>query len=263
MNGEATVVMLFLTVRVFLFGGIMLAFPRISRKGLMFGTYLGEEQAEDTRRELLRSWDKGTALIMAVTLMVGWGIGLAGWPVTGNLTGTAVLLIPFLPLYVWMYRKAQRLAPPDAARQAMRSAASLEVDETRGSGFAVLALTVCVVASLALVGYTALSFQTMPDRIPTMANLWGYGERLTEKSLLTVVLVPTFNLVFAPAFALMALLITRSKRSLRGGSGGRSAQAQETFRVAMSLRARCDGAGHVLMDGRHVDGDDQGLAGPS
>ena len=235
MNGEAAVVMGFFTFRVFLVGTIFLVFPRISRKGLMFGAYLGEEQAKGpARSQLLRSWDRGCNLIMVVALIVGWSIGLSGRWIPGNLIGTVVLLVPLFPLYVWTHQKARGLASPDAARQASRSSATLQVDEKQGDGFAALALVLCTVASLALVTYATLAFQAMPDRIPTLGNLFGYGEEFTDKSLVSVLLVPSFNLVFAPFFALMALLITGAKRSLRGGSGGRSDQAQDTFRLAAS-----------------------------
>ena len=235
MNGEAGAVMAFFTVRVFLVGIIALVFPRISRKGLMFGAYLGEKQgAGPARRQLLRVWDKGCALILLVSLIVGWSIGLSGRWIAGNLIGTAVLLTSFIPLYVMTHRLARGLASPDAARQASMSSATLDVDENRGSGFAGIALALCVVAALALVTHATIAYEAMPDRIPTMGNLFGYGEEITDKSLSSVLLVPSFNLVFAPFFALMALLIARAKRSVRGGSGGRSEQAQDRFRVAMS-----------------------------
>jgi uncharacterized membrane protein len=235
MNEEAAVVMAFFTFRVFLVGTIFFVFPRISRKGLMFGTYLGEDRAEGSaRRQLLRTWDRGCALILVVSLIVGWSIGLSGRWIPGNLIGTAVLLLSFIPLYIETHRKALRFASPDAVRQASRSSATLQVDETRGDRFATLALALCIVAALALVTHATLAFQAMPDRIPTLGSLFGYGEELTDKSLVTVLLVPSFNLVFAPFFALMALLVARAKRSVRGGSGGRSDQAQDRFRVAMS-----------------------------
>jgi uncharacterized membrane protein len=234
MNDGGAVVMTFFMVRVLVVGAIMYAFPRIARKGLMFGVYLGEERAESSRQELLRSWDTGSALIILVALTVGWSIGLTGRWVPGNLIGTVFLLVPFVPLYFWVYAKARRLAPPAAARQALTSAASLSVDENRGQGLALLSLGACFVVSLAFFGYAIVSFQTMPDRIPTLANLWGYGEELTDKSLVSVILIPAFSLVFSTSFAGMAMLVARSKRSVRGGSGGRSAEAQDTFRVAMS-----------------------------
>jgi uncharacterized membrane protein len=234
MNEEAAVVMTFFMVRVGVVGAIMFAFPRIARKGLLFGTYLGEDRADRTRRQLLRSWDRGSALILLVAVIIGWSIGSTGRWVAGNLIGTVFLLVPFIPLYFRVHAKARVLAPPEAARQATKSAASLAVDESRGEGFAVLALAVCFGASVALVGYAIVAYQSMPDRIATIANLWGIGDALTAKSLVSVTLFPAFNLVFAPSFAAMALLIAQSKRSVRGGSGGRSLQAQDRFRVANS-----------------------------
>jgi len=108
------------------------------------------------------------------------------------------------------------------------------VDTARGESIALLALIASLVASLSLVSYAIVSFQSMPDQIPTLANLWGFGEAITEKSLVSVVLIPSFNLVFAPFFAVMALLVAQAKRSVRSGSGGRSTQAQAPFRVAFS-----------------------------
>jgi len=235
MNEEAVVINLFFTVRVFLVGGILLAFPRISRKGLMFGTYLGEEEVEGAAAgRLMRSWDIGCAIVMIVSLLVGWGISLSGQPLRGNLTGTVVLLLISPVLYVWMYRKARRLAAPGVARQAMTSSASLEVDESRGDGFARFALAVCLLTALASAAHATMSYETMPDRIPTLANLFDFGDELAEKSVVPVLLVPSFNLVFSPFYALLALLVVRAKRSLRGGTGGRSAQAQDAFRIAYS-----------------------------
>ena len=90
MNAEAAVVMGFFTFRVFLVTTIFLVFPRISRKGLMFGTYLGEERAKGSaRHQLLRFWDRGCNLILLVSLSVGWSIGLTGRWIPGNLIGTA------------------------------------------------------------------------------------------------------------------------------------------------------------------------------
>lgn len=232
---EAAVVNAFFTFRVFLVGGILLAFPRISRKGLMFGTYLGEEEVDGTAAgKLMRSWDIGCAMVMLVSLLVGWSISLGGQPVRGNLTGTAVLLLLSPLLYLWMYQKARALAPPTVERQAMRASASLDVDEARGDGFAKLALAACLVTALASAVHATRSYEAMPDLIPTLANLLGFGDELVQKSLAAVVLLPSINLVMGSFFALMGLLIVGAKRSLRGGSGGRSAEAQEAFRIAFS-----------------------------
>jgi len=108
------------------------------------------------------------------------------------------------------------------------------VDKSRGDRFAKLALVICLLTALGSAAYATLSYQALPDRIPTLANLSGFGDELADKSFVAVLLVPSFNLVFSVFFALMALLVARAKLSLRGGTGGRSAQAQDSFRLAYS-----------------------------
>ena len=91
---EAVFVNLALTVRVLIVGGFLLFLPRVTRLGLLFGAYVGESSAEgDAARRLSRSWYRGCVVLMVVSLMVGYGISLAGRPVAGNFTGTAVLLL--------------------------------------------------------------------------------------------------------------------------------------------------------------------------
>jgi uncharacterized membrane protein len=46
--------------------------------------------------------------------------------------------------------------------------------------------------------------------------------------------VPSVNLLLSPVVALMALLTASAKRSVRGGSGGRSVEAQDAFRAAIT-----------------------------
>jgi len=84
-----------------------------------------------------------------------------------------VLVFPLVPLYFWMHGQVRRLVPVAAARESGASAASLEVDEGEGGGFALFALVVCLVAAVGLIGCAIVSFRAMPDRIPTLANLWG------------------------------------------------------------------------------------------
>ncbi len=114
---EAVVVNLFLTVRVLVVGGALLVLPRITRKGLLFGAYVGESLVErDAARRLRGRWNRGCVILMALSLLVGLAISWAGRPVAGNLTGTAVLLLGGLGLYLHFYFRARRLVPPAGGR---------------------------------------------------------------------------------------------------------------------------------------------------
>jgi uncharacterized membrane protein len=233
MDAEAAVVNLFFTFRVCLVGGILLVFPRITRKGLLFGIYVGEAIAEgDAARSLRRSWDLGVFKLMGLAFFVGWGISLAGWPVTGNLTGTAVLLLTSPVWYLRTHGKARKLAPPSAERQARRVTAPLSIDESKGEGFAKLVLAICLLTGFAIAAYVIVNYEALPDRVPTFSNLLGLTDHLADKSIVAALFIPSLNLVSSSGFAMAGLLIARAKRSVRGGSGGRSVEAQDAFRVA-------------------------------
>jgi len=215
---EATVINLFTVLRVLVIVGFMLILPLITRKGLLFGAYVGEEFVEgDAARGLVRRWNLGCLMLIAVSLVIGLGISLAGWPVTGNLTATAFVVLAGLALYLRTHYAAKAMAPPATTRQAELSTAPLDLGEPKGATLAKVALGVCLLAGIATVVYAMLAYEAMPDR-----------------SVTSVMLVPSFNLVFCPFLALMALLTTRAKRSVRAGSGGRSIEAQDAFRAAIA-----------------------------
>jgi hypothetical protein len=219
---EATVVSLFFTVRVFIVGGILLILPSIMRKGLLFGAYIGETTADqNAARQLRDGWYIGCVILMVLSLLVGLGIAVAGWPVTGNLTGTAFLLTGAGVLYLRWYSKARKLAPPLAADQAEKAVAPLVPGEPKGAGLAKVALGACLLASLATYAYAVGSYQDMLAFAPVYARTAFYK----------IILLPSVNLAVSPFYALLALLTANAKRSLRGGSGGGSLEAQDAFRT--------------------------------
>jgi len=217
--GEAIVVNLALTFRVLIVGGFLLLLPRITRKGLLFGTYVGEASADrDAARTILGDWSRGCVILMLLSLFVGYALSLAGMPVIGNFTGTIVLLIGALVLYVLTYRRARALAPQGVDRQAHTSVAPLVGGEPLGKGFAKLALGICL----------AVSGVTFVFAIVNSEGSW------LDTSFVTTMFLPSFNLVISPFLALLALLTADAKLSVRGGPGGRSIEAQLAFRTAMT-----------------------------
>jgi uncharacterized membrane protein len=242
---EAIVVNLFLWVRVFLVGGIFIMFPRITRKGLFFGVYMGEEFGEgEAARAVLRAWNRGCVMVMASALLIGLIGTAAGNAVAGILTGTAFLLLALTGLYFRSYSRVKAMWRPDVQGQSGRATATLQIGNPKGETFAKVTLVICLVVALATVLYALLSYPSMGDRMPTLWSLIGGAEGTTEITYLTVLYVPSWNLVLAPLYALLALILSTAKRSLREGSGRRSAEAQDAFR---GLTAKIFAVGALLI----------------
>ncbi len=110
---EAAVVNVFTILRALLLGGILFIFPHITRKGLLFGLYIGEKASgENPAGSLLRRWNRDCVLLTVVALIIGLGISVLGRPVTGNLTCTVIMLLAFPVQYLRYHFEARRLAPP-------------------------------------------------------------------------------------------------------------------------------------------------------
>jgi uncharacterized membrane protein len=216
--GEAIVVNLFLTIRVLLVGGFLLILPRITRKGLLIGTYVGEDSADqEAGGEILSSWSRGCIFLMGLSLVVGYTLSLAGFAVAGNLTGTSVLLVGALVHYLRIHHRTRALAPQTSGSQAHTAVAPLVGGEPRGKNFAWLALGICLLVSPATFVFAFVTSE---------------GHWLSD-GFLTTMFLPSLNLLMSPFFALLALLTADAKISARGGSGGSSIEAQSAFRAEM------------------------------
>lgn len=232
---EAAIINLFTVFRVLLVGGIFALIPLVTRKGLLFGVYVGETFADgEVARRLVRRWYLGCLLLVALSLAVGLGVSLAGRPIAGNVAATVVLLVGCLGLYLSMYYAARAAVPPAVTRQASTAIAPLDDGEPAGALLAKVVLGVTLAAGLATVVYATVSYEAMPDRVPTHFGLSGEPDAWTDKSVVSAMLLPTGTLVLSPFLALMALLTANAKRSVRGGSGGRSLEAQTAFRAAIA-----------------------------
>jgi uncharacterized membrane protein len=127
-----------------------------------------------------------------------------------------------------VYSKARNLVTPTAEGQAEIAVASLEIRSTKEAGFTKLVLAVCIVTGLVAVAYAVVAYFEMPSMVPPISD----SGVMHEKSIITFIIVPLFNLVLSPFLALIAVLAVGAKRSLRGGAGGYSKKAQDAFRVA-------------------------------
>jgi len=169
-----------------------------------------------------------------VCLVVGLLVSRTVSPLAGDLTATAIFGLSGLGLYLHMYYAARALAPPAAMERAEQATATLEVDEPQGSALARFALVACILAGVATVSYAMWSYEALPQRVPTHFDPAGEPDAWSDRSVASVMLLPTMNLVLCPFLAVLGWLTARAKRSVRGGTGGRSLLAQTAFRAATS-----------------------------
>jgi uncharacterized membrane protein len=229
---EAMYVNFFTVLRAVLIGGILLIIPHITRKGLLFGTYVGEELAAGGEaRSLKRRWYRGCVLLILLAAASGLLISYLGSPIAGNLTCAAILVLVGPILYFRLHFASRKLVPPAAVRQGASAAAPLAVEDPRGATFAKITMAICILIGLAAVVYAWMSYGSIHLQLPILSDQTGEesGEHFTR-----VMLAPVMDLLIPPFFALLALLTANAKHSIRGGSGGRSVEAQSAFRTAMT-----------------------------
>ncbi|MBY8342093.1 sensor histidine kinase [Streptomyces spinosirectus] len=124
-----------------------------------------------------RLWDTYFALIWLATLAFVLGTGQPGWPV--RLTAAA-LLLPLIPLYVWVGRPLLRGDPP-TERQAL---------------LYLLAMTALFLPSAILVGETrVMTFALVPQCFMTLRMRWA----ITVVAVLNVVPVVGWALLWWPS----------------------------------------------------------------
>ncbi|MCP3978401.1 MAG: DUF1648 domain-containing protein [bacterium] len=232
---EATMVNVFTVFRVLLVGCIFLVIPLVTRKGLLFGVYVGESVAQgNAARALVHRWYRAMLLLMALALFVGLGISQSGRSLAGDLTATAILVGGGIAFYLRLHYAARTLVPPEASRPAEVAVASLQAGEPKGAALAKVAIALTLIAAIGSVVYATVSYESMPERVPTHFGISGEPDAWSDKSITSVMVLPLMNLVVCPFIALMALLVSRAKRSVRGGSGGGSIEAQDAFRGAVA-----------------------------
>lgn len=228
---ESGVVNLFFFVRVLLVGGIAMWFPRITRKGLFFGVYLGEAFFDgDGRRPILRTWDRGVWVLMCLALGTGLVFTAAGRAVAGNLTGTVLLLTGVGVWYVITHRRVSALPRPAMSSSAATATAALLPDAHGAERWTRNALVLVVAVSLATGVFTVLQFEKIPDQVPWLPFPFHGGEGPFQKSWIAVLYPSAGNLILSSMFGFFGLMTATAKRSLRASGTEASLEAQNAFR---------------------------------
>jgi uncharacterized membrane protein len=218
-----------------LIGGLPLLYPRIARRGLLFGVYVGEEcwNGEEARR-ITRAWQIG--MVLWSLAGAGLGIGFFLWYRSAIAMAIVMTVLPLalsvgaLILYLWAYLRARALAAPGVPPPA----ATILTAPEAPSMLPAIVIVVGILCGIYAVSYAALHYAELPARVPTHFGPSGRPDAWRPKSFWTVMLLPLLTLIMGSGLGMMALLISRAKRALRFPKTQISAEAQMRFRKAFT-----------------------------
>jgi uncharacterized membrane protein len=229
---EARILFIVMLVETLFIGGISLLYPRIARKGLLFGVYVGEELFEgEAARRITRSWYRG--MIAAILLSVAAGITLAGTAPEPLMAVAPIflLLLAFMVLYLWAYFQARAIAPSGPPPAAVAPAVAAPAASALLPAMTLIVGVACGVVAIA---YAWAHYPALPDSVPTHFGPSGRPDAWRAKSFFTVMLLPIMTLVLGTVLGGVAWLTAHAKRALRRSDEGASLDAQMRFRRAMT-----------------------------
>lgn len=214
-------------------GFIGIALPRIARRGLLFGVYVGEEASDgDAARAVRRSWTAAIAAATIVCVAAGALLAARG----------AVLLLVLIPELALLAIGALLYVRAHRAARVISGAGSLETapphPEIQVAPAPVLlpwlVIALSLVAGTALIASAASHYDELPARIPIHFDASGKADGFTAKSPGAVFALPAMTALMGLFTGGLALLIARVRPALRAKDGGTSIQAQTRFRAATS-----------------------------
>jgi len=230
---EARAIWVIFVLEILVAAGFMLIIPLITRRGLLFGIYVGEEQWEgEEARRITRGWYLRMAAALVLSLLVGTVLATAvpAAPVLAALS-VFVFLAASLVCYLRAYFQARALAGTTTVSSA---AAPLIVDTPGSLALPVAALIVGLIGGVVAVGYAWVHYPDLPARVPTHFGLSGAPDAWSPKSFASVMILPLGTLFMGVLLGVVACLTARAKRAIRREDGGVSIQAQIRFRQAMA-----------------------------
>jgi uncharacterized membrane protein len=212
-------------------GALYLLLPRISRRGLLFGVYVGEEVSGSAAAgRITRSWYRRMGVWIAASLGAAGLAALGARSASGSPVGTLVLTAGFLVEYLRAYRRARGIAregvPPVAA-------AVVGADDAKPLLLPYLALGLGVAGGLFALFYAWSRYSLMPERVPIHFDFSGRPDAWGPRSLPTVLLLPLLSLVLGIGLGGISLLVSQAKRAVRHPDSGVSFEAQQRFRRVM------------------------------
>ena len=210
-------------------GVVAIFLPRITRRGLLFGVYVGEATYDgESARTIRRAWlTRMTVATLACVALAAVLAAKAGNPVGALFPELALLAIGAV-LYVRAYRAARELVggpgvplPPPGATVA-----------PTGTMVPWAVMGVSIAASAWLVAVAASRYDALPDRIPIHFNAAGQADGFAPKSFGSVLALPLMTGLLGVFIGGIAVLVARTRPALREDASGASSVALSRFRTA-------------------------------
>jgi hypothetical protein len=221
-----------LALELVFLAGFLLLLPRIGRKGLLFGVYVGEDRSETAEALRIRQAYERQLLFVSLGSLLLLAAG-AGWGRPLELFGAALglLVAGFFGSYLVAHFRARALAPAGIPPPAV---AWIGPERGRPPALPLLSLAFGAAAGVVAIGYGVFSYGSLPARIPVHFGWDGTPDRWVPRSVAAVMLLPVSSFVVGTGLGALALLVSRAKRSVRHPDGEPSLLAQERFRRAVS-----------------------------
>jgi uncharacterized membrane protein len=215
-----------------LVGGFALLYPRVVRKGLLFGAYVGEETFDgEDAKDITRGWNRGIAIALAACVLLGAVLSVATPDPWSVVVPVHLQLLAFLGLYLRAHFRARALAPSGPPPPAV---APLRATPGASVLLPALSLAVGIACGAFAVAYALAHYAQLPGMVPTHFGPSGEPDAFRPKSFFTVMLLPIFVLVIGAFLGGMVWLTAHAKRALRRSAEQTSLDAQLRFRAAMT-----------------------------
>ena len=213
-------------------GGVFLIYPRIARRGLLFGVYVGEEIFDGAAaRAITRSWYRGIWATLAAGVAAGGLLAaLTAHPLAAVLP-VGLLLAGFIAFYLRAYRRACALAPRGARPAAV---APLVASPPASPILPAIAVAAGIACGAFAIGHAWSHYAELPARVPSHFGFSGAPDAWQTKEPIVVFLPALLTLVVGAGLGVMSWLVLYAKRALRAADHGASLAAQMRFRTAMT-----------------------------
>jgi uncharacterized membrane protein len=193
--------------------------PRITRRGLLFGVYVGEANwAGEEAARIIRFFYEETAIGAGLGLLASLILGLVFRWEAAVLAAAFFPFFGFLVAYLRAHRRSQGLTAPQPAppETPVLDAAAPSL------GIPTLATLVCLALSILALVYAAFHYAGLPAKVPTHFDIAGVPDAWRPKSFVSVMLMPLLTLLIGTGMALSTFLIAGARSSLRAGPGATS-----------------------------------------